>query len=239
MTRPRGHTAVMANKRPAREERPALPADLLGYEGPGKGVPAGINDFPTPPWGGRALPEYIIGREELAACEVGEPCANRGYLYRALAPYCKSIWGRDVFDYGAGFPVFDYLSLNSALRFGLDPLPPADWIITNPPFSYAAEFFEISWKRARRGVALLLRTQILESEDRFRRLFSELDPHQWTFAVFVERLPMVEHRVARISSATSYGWLVAWKEPQDPDFLLARRHIPPCKLQLERAEDYR
>jgi hypothetical protein len=231
----------MATRRAAREERerPAAPPDLLGYEGPGAGVPKGVNDFPTPPWGGRALPEKLLRPGELTGCVVGEPCANRGYLYRALQPYCGELWGRDVFDYGAGFPVFDYLSLNSSLRFGLDPLPPADWIITNPPFSWAAEFFEISWRRARKGVALLLRTQILESTDRFQRLFNELDPRQWTFAVFVERLPMVEHRVARISSATSYGWLVCWKEPQDPEFLLSRRHVPPCRDELERSDDYR
>lgn len=198
-----------------------------------------LDDFPTPPWGGRALAEHVLGRVALAGKTVWEPAVNRGYLKRGLDNYAGRVFGSDIHDYGAGFPVFDFT------RPGLfaGPLPsflpsPPDWIITNPPFKAAAEFIEQGLAVARVGVAMLLRTQILEGGSRFDKLYRPM-ANRWTFSQFVERIPMVRGRVdPAVSSATAYGWLTFWKEPQDPAFLLARRHIPPCRKALERPGDY-
>ena len=42
-----------------------------------------------------------------------------------------------------------------------------DWIVTNPPFSKAAEVLAHGLVKARRGVALLMRIQWLEGEKRW------------------------------------------------------------------------
>src|SRR3546814_2673532 len=95
-----------------------------------------LDDFPTPPWATRALCEWLTCREsqplDMFFCR--EPAANRGHMVRPLGEYFAAVSGSDVFDYGAGFPVQDYL-------FG--PLPEAtDWTITHPPFRLAEQFIE-------------------------------------------------------------------------------------------------
>ncbi len=42
-----------------------------------------LDDFPTPPWGTRALLERLDG--DLRAMSCREPCANRGFMVRPLA----------------------------------------------------------------------------------------------------------------------------------------------------------
>jgi len=202
----------------------------------------GLDDFPTPPWGGRALIRHVIGRQQVDGLTIWEPAANRGFLVRGLRDWGATVVASDVYDYGAGFPVFDFLRLRGGFFNELPPFLPAegvDWIATNPPFKSLLDFIRTAMAIAKVGVAMLCRTQCLEGVDRFERIFKPY-ADRWTFAVFVERIPMVEGRVdPQASSATSYGWLVVWKEPQPPEFLLARRHIPVCRHALEMPGDYR
>ena len=123
-----------------------------------------LDDFPTPPWATRALSEWLspVGHD------AREPAANRGHMVRPLREYFDQVEAADVHDYGAGFPVQDYL-------FG--PLPDAtDWTITNPPFRLAEQFIERALAASRRGVAMLVRSAFLEGVGRHTRLFSRTPP---------------------------------------------------------------
>lgn len=239
MTRQNTSHAVMAQRASAAdEERPPHPLhDELEAAGLSRDD---IDDFPTPPWGARALVEHVLGVQELAGRTVWEPAANRGFLMRGLEGYGAKIFGSDIFDYRVGLPVFDFTLMNGGL-FGDLPTwldRPVDWVITNAPFSEAGAFVRAALKVARRGVAILLRTQILEGAERFREIYEPL-ADRWTFAQFVERIPMAEAQCSPdLSSATAYGWLVIWQEPKPAEFLLARRHIRPCRAHLERSGDY-
>jgi hypothetical protein len=198
-----------------------------------------LDDFPTPPWGGRAWAERVVGVEALQGKTCWEPAANRGYLVHGLKDYFGHIVGSDVFDYGFGYPVFDFLSMRDALLrtdLPIDFTP--DWIVTNPPFNALLEFVLIALELARVGVAMFCRTQCLEGGDRYESVYR---PHSdcWCFSQFVERISLVRGTVdPDASRPNAYGWLTIWKEPMAPAFLLARRHIPPCRAQLERAGDY-
>ena len=189
-----------------------------------------LDDFPTPPWATRALCEWLA-TVSLVLDHAREPAANRGHMVRPLREYFGRVEGADVHDYGAGFPVQDYL-------FG--PLPdPVDWTITNPPFRLAEQFVERALATSRMGVAVLVRSAFLEGVGRHDRLFSRTPPSH--VLQFTERVVMHRGRLApEGSTATAYCWLVwvlgraAWHQSGT-----RLGWIAPCRKRLERPEDYR
>jgi hypothetical protein len=191
-----------------------------------------LDDFPTQPWGTRALIEKVLTRFGLFKGPVWEPACNRGFMARPLSEYFNKVYSTDVHNYGwAGMhAIADFLFPSTS--------PPSDlgsiaWTITNPPFRLAEEFIAKARATSTVGCAMLVRSAFLEGVGRYNRLFSVTPPT--VVAQFVERLPMVKGRVdPKASTATSYAWLV-WAHgvaPQ-PTFW-----IPPCRAKLERADDY-
>lgn len=185
-----------------------------------------LDDFPTPPWATRALCEWLTvnASQPLDMFECREPAANRGHMSAPLFEYFRDVEASDVHDYGAGFPVQDYL-------FG--PLPkPTDWTITNPPFRLAEQFIERALVTSGQGVAMIVRAAFLEGVGRFERLYSKTPPSH--VLQFTERVVMHKGRLApEGSTATAYAWLVWMGDSQ------TRLHwIAPCRKRLERASDY-
>lgn len=187
-----------------------------------------LDDFPTPPWATRALCEFLQDGPpcdplDMRVCR--EPAANRGHMVASLLEYFGAVEASDVHDYGAGYPVADYL-------FGSDPLS-VDWTITNPPFRLAEQFIKRALATSCVGVAMIVRAAFLESVGRYERLFS-VNPPAYVLQ-FTERVVMHKGRLsADGSTATAYAWLVWIKgEPQT-----RLRWIAPCRKRLERASDY-
>lgn len=188
-----------------------------------------LDDFPTPPWGGRALCDYLhhtLGVVQ-PSMTCWEPAANRGYLRRGLVDYFRYVAASDIHDYGAGFAVEDFLfpSPNVATM--------VNWIITNPPFRLAHQFVDRSLDLAP-NCAMLVRSAFLEGQARYERLFSKRPPS--LILQFTERLPM-NRGVCRadMTTATAYCWLV-WM-PQDFR-TTGFDWLAPCRKRLERAGDY-
>ena len=198
-----------------------------------------LDDYPTPPWGARAWVEHVVGPEAVSGLTCWEPAANRGYLVRPLAEYFARVAGSDIADYGHGFPLFDFIGPRDGL-FGAKPpidfIP--DFVVTNPPFNRLLDFALRGLEVARVGVAILCRLQCLEGIERHSRLFSQYGD-RYVFSAFVERISFIRGKIdPKAARPSAFGWLTIWKEPQDPAFLLARRHIPPCRKRLERDTDY-
>lgn len=126
-----------------------------------------------------------------------------------------------------------YAPVDFLYQLAPPPLTSADWIVTNPPFKPADQFALRALDLAGVGVALLLRTQWLESEDRYYSIFRDKPPS--LFAPFVERVPMLRGRwEPDASTATSYSWFV-WLRGAAPR---APFWIPPgCRATLTRADD--
>lgn len=186
-----------------------------------------LDDFPTPPWAGRALCKHVIAADSHHDV-LWEPAANRGYLLRGLIPYFKECHASDIHDYGRGIRQADFLFHGIA--------PVCDWIITNPPFRLAEQFAIRGLDVATKGVALLVRTSFTEGVGRFKNLFSVHRP--LIVAQFTERVPMVKGRCdGKASTATSYCWIV-WgpgrKTNEPTEFVW----IPPCRKALEQEGDY-
>tara|TARA_R100000789_G_scaffold60589_1_gene58092 strand:- start:794 stop:1396 length:603 start_codon:yes stop_codon:yes gene_type:complete len=82
-----------------------------------------LDDFPTPPWATRALCEFLKARGLIGPLDsVREPAPNRGHMAKVLAEYFDQVIASDVHDYGAGYPIEDYL-------FGPPP-PRTSWTVT-------------------------------------------------------------------------------------------------------------
>jgi hypothetical protein len=187
-----------------------------------------LDDFPTPPWATRALCEWIADSGfDTQSMTCREPAANRGHMVNPLREYFGTVIGSDIHDYGAGFPVQDYI-------FGADPVGVVDWTITNPPFRLAQQFITQARNTSRVGSAVIVRSAFLEGVGRFRDLFSDAAPTD--VLQFSERVVMHKGKLsAKGSTATAYCWLV-WRNRHGAGTQL--HWIPPCRKKLERAEDY-
>lgn len=203
-----------------------------------------VDDFPTPPWATRALCEWLKARgHELERQAVREPAANRGFMAHALGEYFGEVKASDLCDYGAGFPIADYLAEDLELEL-------VDWTISNPPFNVAREFIERALSSSRVGVAMLVRTAYLESQRR-SAFFAEISPPAFVL-IFSERVVMLRGRLVRAgdpdpsnidpstgkprkaSTATSYAWIVWIRGERDSRV----RWLEPCRKALEKPGDY-
>lgn len=185
-----------------------------------------LDDFPTPPWATRALLENLSAEgEAFDGMVCREPAANRGHMVAPLCEYFADVEAADIFDYGAGFPVADYLFP--------EPITAVDWTISNPPFKLAERFITRALSTSTRGVAMILRTAFLEGVGRYERLFGVRQP---AFVMqFAERVVMHKGRLSPDgSTATAYAWYV-WIHGATDTRL---RWIAPCRKRLERPEDY-
>lgn len=192
-----------------------------------------LDDFPTQPWGTRALMEHIIKPRFDRGLGLGncwEPAANRGYMVRPLQEYFDEVHASDVHDYGCGYYVSDFLWPAS---FPNGRFAAPEFIISNPPFRLAEQFIARARQIATVGCAMLVRTSFLEGVGRYERLYSLAPPT--IVAQFTERLPMVKGRVdPKVSTATSYAWLLWIKDAEPEPF----RWISPSRHRLEMPGDY-
>jgi hypothetical protein len=151
-------------------------------------------------------------RVERFPYEIWEPAAGRGNIVRVLEARGHKVTSSDVASYD--FPldfVADFFTLTRAP-------PPAEVVVTNPPFRHAADFARHALDLVPR-VCLLLRLAFLESTGR-----SDLLDGGSLAAVhvFKSRLPfMHRHEWAgpRASSAIAFAWFV-WD----------RAHVGPATI---------
>jgi hypothetical protein len=147
-------------------------------------------------------------------------------MVKPLRAFFGNVEASDIHDYGAGFPVQDYL-------FGPNP-ETVDWTITNPPFQLAEQFIVRALETSREGVAVIVRSAFLEGVGRYRGLFSVTPP---TLVLqFSERVVMHKGKLsAKGSTATAYCWII-WKHLHNGPTHMG--WIPPCRKQLEMPDDY-
>lgn len=182
-----------------------------------------LDDFPTPPWATRALCERL---GDLSGLTAREPAANRGHMVRPLSEYFDKVIASDIHDYGAGFPVADYL-------FG-NPPPMVDWTITNPPFRLAEQFIARAIESSAKGVAVIVRLAFLEGQGRHAALFGVHRPR--LVLQFTERVVMHRGKLSEFgSTASAYAWIVFAPIPSN---FTEFDWIAPCRKRLERPGDY-
>lgn len=192
-------------------------------------------DYPTPPFATRALCEWLNKNVDMVKSDVvWEPACNRGCMARPLKKYFPTVIASDLYHYGdEHYEDAIPECMNFLERKECNGI---DWVITNPPFTLAAEFIKRALEVSKIGVAVIVRSAFLEGKDRYNTLFSVTPP---TYVLqFVERVPMVKGTYdPKASSATAYSWLVWLKDSKNTHTILD--WIPPCRKQLERESDYK
>jgi hypothetical protein len=186
-----------------------------------------LDDFPTPPWATRALFEFLDTQGFTGGGTAREPAANRGHMVRPLLERFDQVDASDVHDYGAGFPICDYL-------FGLDP-DQVCWTITNPPFRLAEQFIDRAMRTSSEGCAFILRSAFLEWQGRYASLFSQRPP---AFVLqFSERVVMHKGKLSPDgSSATAYCWIIFLRDHRSG--VTELHWAPPSRSRLEQDGDY-
>lgn len=223
-------------------------------------VPDGLDDFPTPPFGCRALERFVLPeiRRSMAGKRVWEPAAGRGIMAACFREAGAQVTASDVHRYPDGEPLDMVGSFTGdSLLDGAFLKDRADIIATNPPFNLALDFAERALRESRDVVALLCRSNWAEGAERYERLFKPRPPV--LIAHYVERVPMTEGGVWRdedgqphiphrggydpeASTATAYSWFV-WAKPgnlyEATEFHRGARTIwiPPCKELLTKPDD--
>jgi len=169
-----------------------------------------LDFFPTPPWATRALLEDVllaVFGESIEGLQVWEPACGEGHISGVLEEYGAKVAATDIFDYsldGRSPPGWrgttDFLDPDQ----GGSP----DWIITNTPFGpVALEMALKALRLTKRGLALFVRQQWLETPGRYERLFKDQPPA--IYAQFVERVPLHKGRwEPEGDTLTAYCWLV-------------------------------
>lgn len=214
--RPEGSFAVMAGRAPDQVE--ADDAQTALYRA--------LEFFPTPPWAARAGAE-LLRLVDPEARRIWEPACGEGHMASPLEE-TFDVFASDIHPFGYGKTI-DFLDVEHDR--GWTPNP--DWIVTNPPFKAAPDFWKLGMRRARRGVAMLLRLQFLEGNARYRVLHGA-EPLT-VCATFSERVPMTLGRWdPTATTATGYAWFL-WMKGASPQPL---RGIPPgTRRRLTRPDD--
>lgn len=232
MAENKGHSAVRAMKRPRLSDGEPWQEHEL---------------FPTPPWATRALFEHVLPAvwdKSYKADVILEPAAGLGHMAAVLDEYCDNVFASDIYNYpmadgrdafATRIATHDFLSEDHECD--------VDWVITNPPFSLAHAFLARALTCASRGVALLLRIQWMEGQDRYKDVFTPTPPS--LIAPFVERVPMCEGGYdPNGSTASMYAWFVWVKNlhgllpaPLTEGATIPSLLIPPCKGELWRTSD--
>lgn len=201
-----------------------------------------LDYFPTPPWATRAFCEFLKQFAPIKRHSVWEPACGEGYMSRPLGEYFKKVYATDIYDRSESFSGQDAVS-DFLLDWDPEANPSADWIITNPPFNQASDFIDLSLSRAKKGVAMLVKQQFLESHSRYNSFFN-FRPPQWVLQ-YVERVPMHMNRMdPSLTTNQSYIWLVWFVDKnlknrvQKGDPATRLYWIKPSRATLERPSDY-
>ena len=135
---------------------------------------------------------------------IWEPACGEGHLVKPLREGGFQVYASDIEDRGINDETLDFLSPNN------DAIWPGD-IITNPPYKFCTEFVLKALDLVFPGhkVAMFLKLQTLEGQERYLKLFKEQPPK--TIYVYVRRIQCAKNGVFEGSSAVCYAWFV-WEK---------------------------
>lgn len=192
-----------------------------------------VDFYPTPPCAARACARLILELDPQAR-SVWEPACGAGHMAHGLRDYFAQVHVSDAYPY-TGNPIFNFTS---------DAAPPvdADWVFTNPPFAHIEAFIRKGYVRARRGLALLMRAAVLETQGRHELLSREVPLS--VFAPFSERVPMHKGRWEPDGSTAAFYALFVWLKPGVRGFRAGGRPVirwipPGVKATLTHPDDAR
>lgn len=156
--------------------------------------------------------ELLLKAEDFSG-RIWECACGEGHLAKVFEQAGKVVYATDLIDRGYGYTA-DFLKTTSP------PLPGFD-IITNPPYSKAAEFVDHALEIIEDGrkVAMFLKLQFLEGKSR-KALFQKWPPQ--TVYVSSSRLVCAKNgdfEKYKNCNAVAYAWYV-WRKGYDGETVI-------------------
>ncbi len=192
--------------------------------------------IPTPPYAIRALYHYVAPDLANAAplLTAWDPAAGHGHVCRTMKEYGHlSVRGTDITPFEEeGVEVLDFLNSTDT----------ADVIITNPPYKYLDEFIQQGLQRSNSALALLVRVQALEGQNRYKNFFSTCPPSK--IALFSDRIPFKTGKVVRKAPKMFFHVWLYWEIPEvryrteAPPYTPIMWIPPNAQRLLEKESDY-
>jgi len=145
--------------------------------------------------------EALLQVEKLPE-KIWEPACGSGNIVKVLRAHGHTVYASDLHDYGCGQSDVDFLTT--------DAIPPAQAIVTNPPFKLIQKFVERALQLSPLTI-VLARLAFYESERRSKLLEQS---GLRTIHVFRNRLPMMHRKDwagPKASSAIVFAWF-CWQK---------------------------
>ena len=121
--------------------------------------------YETPPEVTAALLDFLESKNHISpGCMIWEPAYGGGKMGRVMLDRGYAVLGTDLHPVTDGTPSVDFLTAEK----------PCDWIITNPPFTQAAEFVRHALELGK-PCAFLLKSQFWHAKARLQ-LFRDNPP---------------------------------------------------------------
>jgi hypothetical protein len=164
-----------------------------------------LDFYETPPW----LTLLALANVPLSGT-IGECCVGHGAIASIVQMAGLKVWTNDI---DPAKPA-DYHS-NATLPESWEQLPPADWIVTNPPYAdMSAPIVKNAYAHASRGIVMILRQNWIEGCDD-RRAF--LKAHPPTLAISVPRYCYRKGKpdkngVSRWATDQCPTWIYVWEK---------------------------
>lgn len=157
--------------------------------------------YATPP----IATELLCELEEFSH-DIWEPCCGEGHISKVLEAHGYNVESTDLIDRDFGIGGIDFLSCTG---------PVAKDIVTNPPYSMAAEFVEHAMDIVTDGhkVVMFLKLSFLEGKSR-RELFKKYPPKMvWVSSSRLGCAKNGEFKqdkdgILKADSAVAYAWFV-------------------------------
>ena len=145
--------------------------------------------------------DLLLDREEVGGL-VYDPACGGGNIVKALRARGKHAAGSDRHDRGYGYAHVDFLAISPLIE-------QCDCIVTNPPFDLLEQFVEQAIEVASHKVCILARLAVLESQARYRRLWSTNPPTRvWVLSKRPSMPPGNRPDIKAAGGKVAYCWLV-------------------------------
>lgn len=140
----------------------------------------------------------LFAREQFDE-NIWECAGGGGHLVEKMRQLGKCVWNTDLIDRGCQDDIMDFLKQEKIFKGD---------IITNPPYKYCTEFILKALELVEDGhkVAMFLKLQTLEGQDRYKKVFSKFPPK--TIYVYTKRIECAKNGEFQGTSAVCYAWFV-------------------------------
>lgn len=130
---------------------------------------------------------------------IWEPACGEGHISRTVEEFGYDVISSDLIDRGYGVGGIDFLK--NCQIYDRD-------IITNPPYRHSDEFIIKSLDSITHGrkIAMLLKVTALEGQERYRAIYSKLNPCR--IHIFSKRIQCGKNGEFRGSGAVAFAWYV-------------------------------